>query len=304
MERSGPASATALLLSTMRKDDAVVDRSEAVAPADRATDGTEIAPTDGVGPPLVQSVTRTLDLLEFMADAGGEAGLSELADASGIPLPTIHRLMRTLVQRGYARQERSRRYALGAKLIRLGDSASRLLGQWARPHLAQLVELTGETANLALREGDDAVYVAQVPSRHAMRMFTEVGRRVPLHTTGVGKAILAQLPAAEVEGIVARTELRALTTQSITDASVLHRQLDAIRATGYAEDEGEYEIGVSCVAVPLSGTFALAALSVSGPVARLTSSARQRIAPIMQGVAGDLSRVLQSLDAVDTPHGP
>lgn len=242
----------------------------------------------------MQSLTRAFDLLELMADAGGEVGLSELADVSGLPLPTIHRLMRTLVVRGYARQEQSRRYALGPKLIRLGDAASRLLGQWARPYLAQLVELTGETANLALREGDDAVYVAQVPSRHAMRMFTEVGRRVPLHTSGVGKAILAQLPTPDADEILARADLTARTPNTITDAGVLRGQLDTIRADGYATDDGEYEIGVSCVAVPLAGTAALAALSVSGPAARLTAQTRPRIARVMRDVAQQLTNWLEA----------
>src|SRR5690348_2502342 len=129
-----------------------------------------------------------MDLLEALADAGGELGLSELAQASGLPQPTIHRLLRTLVARGYARQLPSRRYSLGPRLMFLGDIASQLLRVWARPDLSRLVEHTGETANMALLEGDEVVYVAQVPSRNSMRMFTEVGRRVQPHCTGVGKA--------------------------------------------------------------------------------------------------------------------
>ena len=111
----------------------------------------------------VQSLERAFDLLERMADAGGEVGLSELSASSGLPLPTIHRLMRTLVACGYVRQQPNRRYALGPRLIRLGESSSRLLGTWARPFLARLVEETGETANMALLDGDEIVYVAQVP---------------------------------------------------------------------------------------------------------------------------------------------
>lgn len=153
----------------------------------------------------VQSLERAFDLLERMADAGGEVGLSELSASSGLPLPTIHRLMRTLVVCGYVRQQSNRRYALGPRLIRLGESASRLLGTWARPYLARLVEETGETANMALLDGDEIVYVAQVPSKHSMRMFTEVGRRVLPHSTGVGKALLAGFPADEVRALLART---------------------------------------------------------------------------------------------------
>src|SRR5690606_32825358 len=93
-----------------------------------------------------------------MADAGGEISLSQLADSSGLPLPTIHRIIRTLVDNGYVRQLPSRRYALGPRLIGLGESASRMLGTWARPHLAQLVDELGETANLAMLDGDKVVY--------------------------------------------------------------------------------------------------------------------------------------------------
>ncbi|MGO4747854.1 IclR family transcriptional regulator, partial [Streptomyces sp. 2MCAF27] len=164
----------------------------------------------------VQSLERAFDLLERMADAGGEVGLSELSSSSGLPLPTIHRLMRTLVACGYVRQQPNRRYALGPRLIRLGESASRLLGTWARPYLARLVEATGETANMALLDGDEVVYVAQVPSRHSMRMFTEVGRRVLPHTTGVGKALLADTPADEVRALLARTGMPAATQKTIT----------------------------------------------------------------------------------------
>ncbi len=164
----------------------------------------------------VQSLERAFDLLERMADAGGEVGLSELSAGSGLPLPTIHRLMRTLVACGYVRQQPNRRYALGPRLIRLGESASRLLGTWARPHLARLVEETGETANMALLDGDEIVYVAQVPSKHSMRMFTEVGRRVLPHSTGVGKALLAGFPPEEVRALLGRTGMPAATEKTIT----------------------------------------------------------------------------------------
>ncbi|WNG94345.1 IclR family transcriptional regulator [Mycobacterium sp. ITM-2016-00318] len=112
-----------------------------------------------------------------MADAGGTLALSQLANQSGLPLPTIHRLLRTLVDLGYIRQESSRQYVLGPRLIRLGDASSRMLSVWARPHLARLVDELGESANPAMLDGDEIVYVAEAQSRHAMRMFTEVGRR-------------------------------------------------------------------------------------------------------------------------------
>ncbi|GAA1335036.1 IclR family transcriptional regulator [Saccharothrix algeriensis] len=237
----------------------------------------------------VQSLRRAFDLLERLADAGGEAGLSELAAASGLPLPTIHRLIRTLVALGYVRQNSNRRYALGSRLIRLGEGASRQFGAWARPFLAELVDAVGETANLAVLDGDEVVYVAQAPSRHSMRMFTEVGRRLLPHGTGVGKAMLSRLPRDRVRALLERTGLPAYTPNTITDVDELLASLDRIAERGYALDEGEQELGVRCVAVPLVGGPTAAAVSVSGPEGRLTQEAVGRIAPAVVAVAERLS---------------
>lgn len=237
----------------------------------------------------VQSLQRAFDLLERLADAGGEAGLSELATASGLPLPTIHRLIRTLVALGYVRQHANRRYALGARLIRLGEHASLQFGTWARPLLAELVDELGETANLAVLERDEVVYVAQVPSRHSMRMFTEVGRRLLPHGTGVGKAMLAGLPAEDVRELLRRTGMPAYTEHTHTDPDRLVRHLATIAAQGYALDEAEQELGVRCVAVAVPGSPVPAAVSVSGPEGRLTKDAVAHIAPVVQRIAKKLA---------------
>src|SRR5215207_971408 len=181
----------------------------------------------------VQSLERAFALLELMAEDGGDVPLSRLAVGSGLPLSTIHRLIRTLVARGYVRQLPSRRYVLGPRLIHLGESSSRTLGTWARPHLSELVDATGETANLAMLDGDRVVYVAQVPSRHSMRMFTEVGRRVHLHCTGVGKVLLAGLPDDEVREVLARAGMPARTARTLTDADALLAELHRVAGQGY-----------------------------------------------------------------------
>ncbi len=233
----------------------------------------------------VQSLERAFLLLEIMADTGGEASLSQLADSSGLPLPTIHRIIRTLVDNGYVRQLPSRRYALGPRLIGLGDKASQMLGTWARPHLAQLVEELGETANLAMLDGDKVVYVAQVPSPHSMRMFTEVGRRVLPHSAGVGKALLSQLGEEEALATVRRTGMPAATDRTITDPDEFMAELERIRSNGFAIDDGEQEIGVRCVAVPLVGAPSAMAVSISGPEARVSWDFVDRAAPIVRRCA-------------------
>ena len=242
----------------------------------------------------VQSLERAFDLLERMADAGGEVGLSELSGSSGLPLPTIHRLMRTLVACGYVRQQPSRRYALGPRLIRLGESASRLLGTWARPYLARLVEETGETANMALLDGDEVVYVAQVPSRHSMRMFTEVGRRVLPHSTGVGKVLLAHAPADEVRALLSRTGMPAATEKTITTPEDFLDELERVRSDGYAVDDNEQEVGVRCIAVSVPDSPTSAALSISGPAGRVTDAATDKFVPLLHEVARQLSAALAS----------
>lgn len=242
----------------------------------------------------VQSVERTFELLELMADAGGEVALSELAERSGLPLPTIHRIIRTLVNSGYARQQPSRRYALGPRLIRFGETASRALGSWARPYLAELTEVTGESANMAVLDGAQIVYVAQVPSPHSMRMFTEVGRRVDAHATAVGKAVMATMPGDEVTQLLSRTAMNPQTERTITEVESMHEELDRIRKQGYAIDDGEQEVGVRCYAVAVPGAPAGAGISISGPEGRMTRISTDEVIPLMQRLARDLSTELSA----------
>lgn len=240
----------------------------------------------------VQSVDRAIELLELMADAGGESALSELAARTSLPLPTIHRLMRTLLSRGYVRQLPSRRYTLGPRLIRLGESAGRQLGAGARPYLTALAAELGETANLAMIDRDMAVYVAQAASRHSMRTFTEVGRRVYTHATGVGKAVLAQLPDVTVLEIVARVGMPAITPQTMTDPDALLAELAATRERGYAIDDGEQELGVRCFAVAVPGAPTPTALSISGPSSRVGHDFAETAVPVLHRTAAALAKEL------------
>ena len=232
----------------------------------------------------VQSLERAFMLLETMADAGGVISLSQLAADAQLPLPTIHRLIRTLVDLGYVRQEASRQYSLGPRLIRLGETTSRMVGRWSRPVMESLAHQLGESVNLAMLDGDQVVYVGQVmASQNSMRMFTEVGRRVLPHSTGVGKAMLAQMDPSEVRALVSRTGMPARTEHTITDPEELLAELDRTRSRGYALDEGEQEIGVRCVAVAVPGTPQPLALSVSGPLPRMTDAFVERaVAPLRE----------------------
>jgi IclR family acetate operon transcriptional repressor len=171
---------------------------------------------------------------------------------------------------------------LGPRILLLAESSSTMLSVVARPHLARLVDDLGETANLASLDGDQLVYISQVPSRHSMRMFTEVGRRVLPHCTGVGKALLSTLPDEQVRAILARTGMPAQTDRTVTSPDRLVAELAVIRRRGYAIDDGEQEAGVRCVAAAVPSQMpGSAALSVSGPSSRVTADRVGQIAPLL-----------------------
>jgi IclR family acetate operon transcriptional repressor len=210
----------------------------------------------------VQSIERAFGLLETMADHGGMMGLSQLAAESGLPLPTIHRLLRTLVDLGYLRQDAGRQYVLAPRLIRLGESSGAMLSVWAKPHLDHLVAELGESANLAMLDGDQIVYVAQAQSRRAMRM------------------------------LLRRTGMPEHTEHTITDPDAFAKALIWVDEHGYAIDDEEQEHGVRCVAVAVPDAPTRLGLSVSGPATRMTPAVIERTVPILRAAAADLSHDL------------
>ena len=239
----------------------------------------------------VQSLHRALDVLEAFATAGGTASLSDVAAACGLPTPTVHRLAATLAGRGYLRQLPDRRYCLGSRLVPIGAQAHAQLGERALPALRGLAELTGESANLAVLAQDRAEYVSRAFGTHTMRIFTEVGNRVALYCTGVGKAILAVLPPERATVLIGAGPLVAHTPTTITDPAALRAEIALIRERGYALDEGEMEVGVRCVAVGMPGAVPMA-VSVSGPAARMTDDLVATAVSALRAASADLARHL------------
>jgi IclR family transcriptional regulator, acetate operon repressor len=239
----------------------------------------------------VQSVERAFYLLELLADKG-DLSLTELSASVELPVPTTHRLLKTLVSLGYVRQSRNRHYGIGLRLVRLAGRVDAQLGPIAKPHLDTLAREIGESANLAVLEGDMVVYIGQSPSPHPMRMFTEVGHRAHVHSTGVGKAILAQLPDDQVSRIVQRAGMPAATERTITDPDKLRSELNRIRRAGYATDNGEQERGVFCYAVAVPDVPISMAISVSGPAFRMTKELGKKAVPMLRSEAKAISREL------------
>ncbi len=245
----------------------------------------------------VQSVDRALDLLEALATADGEVSITSLAARTALHVSTVHRLLSTLLRRGYVRQnpETSRYYA-GAKLATLAEGRSRYgeIRLRAKPILRAITETTRETTNLSVLDDITAVYIDTVPSPQVVRLFTAIGNRVPLHATGAGKCLLAALPTEKREALVDRLDLRAYTPHTIVDKAALRHALDEARERGFAIDDEEYDEGVRCIAVPVGAmTDAVAAISVSAPASRLTRQRCLELLPLLRRSATELASALR-----------
>jgi len=236
----------------------------------------------------VQSVDRAFALLDALSRRGGRASLRELVADTGLAAATVHRLCGTLAESGHLRRDDRRDYLLGPRLQRIGDAARSATASWAVPVLSAVVAGTGETANLAVREGDGVVYLAQVPSPHSMRMFTEVGRRVEVHCTAVGKALVADEDEARVRALLERAGMRRYTDSTIVEPEALLAELGRVRDSGYATDESEQEEGVRCVAIAVGYGDAAFAVSASGPEARFTRDRRDAAVGVLRAAVAGL----------------
>ena len=249
-------------------------------------------------PEDVGAVVRALRVLEALGGTPSGMGISEISAATAMPVGTVHRMLGTLVRHGYAVQDPStRRYALSHKLWNVAAAAHNELGARARPYLTRLMEITQETANLAVFDRDRATYVEQVSPPRTLLISIRPGTHAPLHASGSGKILLAYQPAELAETLLRREPLPMLTPHTTTDPDDVLSQLRAAREQGYAQDLDEREEGVRCVAAPvlaLDGS-AVAAVSISGPAQRLTDERVRAAIPRVKGICANLSKALSDL---------
>ncbi len=220
----------------------------------------------------IQSVDRALFLLETIAEAGGEATLTDLANRTGLNISTCHHLLATLIKRGFAAKVSGRRlYALGARILYLGHACLQVdLPRRAQPYLEAVNRNTGETVHLAGLQGDTVVTLAVREARHAVRVDTgKVGKLEAPHATALGKAMLAWLPEDEMRRILSQG-MKRFTDNTITEFAELVEALRVVRRNGYATDREEFLPGVICVGAAIrdqAGTV-IGAISASTPSMR------------------------------------
>ncbi|UOF90262.1 IclR family transcriptional regulator [Fodinisporobacter ferrooxydans] len=245
----------------------------------------------------VKSVDKACMLMEIISDYEDGVGITELAEKVGMYKSTVHRLLNTLAARGYIEQDPGTgKYKLGYRVLDLGMKllTGIDLRRESAPFLHKLAMESNEVVHLAVLDHGEIVYIDKVESSNTTRMHSRVGKRVPVHGTGLGKAILAFLPPSEAVAIIDRYGLKPITPYTITDRNQLLDALDETRKLGYALDIEENEIEVCCVAAPIwdYNNKVVAAISVSGPSFRMTHDRLQEMVPFVTQTAYQISERL------------
>lgn len=246
----------------------------------------------------IEALQRGLQVLSLFSRDSQELSLTEIVEATGLNKSTAYRIVSTLDTSGYLeRDSRTKQYRPGLKVLQLGFAAISSLDvrQVARPHLKRLSTQTGETASLSVLDEMEVVYVDRVRNRQIVGVVLGLGSRIPANCASMGKVMLAHLPPAELERRLLEHVLSPCTSHSKVDIDYLRRELDEVRATGFAINDEELEIGLRAVAAPVwdHGGQVAAAINVSGSV-RTISRERlvEELAPSVQGTALQISQAL------------
>jgi DNA-binding IclR family transcriptional regulator len=248
-----------------------------------------------------QSLGRGLRILEVVAATGGGASLADVARRTELARSTTHYLMQALVTHGYLRQQPSgRNYQLGLKVFRLAGQplTSEQIAATAMPVLNELCRLTHESVAIGIFRDDSVTLVATRDTDGPVRVVQLVGARRPVHCTALGKVLLAWLPAAEREHLVAGLQFEKFTPKSIVQRTDFERELRRVRTAGYAIDDEEFIVGVRCMAAPVfdeAGEVTMA-LSAIGPKQRMTHQRLRECRPLVLEGARKLGARPQSPD--------
>ena len=242
----------------------------------------------------VKSVDKACFLLDVVSEHPQGITITELAAEVDMYKSTVHRLLTTLMRRGYIEQDaQTGQYKLGYRVLDLGMRllSSIDLRKEAAPALRELAKLSNEIVHLALMDRGEIVYIDKMESDNTTRMHSRIGKRVPVHATSLGKVILAHLPEGEAADILARYGMPFLTERTICDPHVFERVLAETRQLGCAFDEEENELGVCCVAAPIfdHASQIVAACRVSGPSSRMTPTRLRELVPVVKDCARTIS---------------
>ena len=276
----------------MAKTENVSARSRDAAPRQRGRPRGSVPAEGGA----VQALDRALTILDVLAKGEGIA-LSDLAKRVGLAPSSAYRLLQTLAARHYVEfLERDQLWAIGVEAFRTGQAFQRRysIASVGRPILADLVAQSGETANIAIFEGGEIVFVAQVESPEPIRAFFRSGERRAAHASGIGKALLAEMPRSAVDRILAARGLERYTPATLSDPAALQADLVRTHVRGWALDDEERNVGMRCIASAIFNEFGdpVAGLSVSGPAERLDDAQVARLGPLIAEAGAEITRLV------------
>lgn len=246
---------------------------------------------------IIQSVSRAASILDCFSGINRELGISEISDEMQLSKSTIYGLVNTLVVCGYLEQNNeNKKYRLGIKLFELGNLVNNRLDlrNEAKSYCELLGNKYGFTVHLAALIDGKVIYIDKVDKPGSIIIYSQVGKRAPMHCTGVGKAILAYLPESFVESNLLNEKLVEYTPNTITTRESLLKELEDIRIKGYSEDKEEIEFGLQCVAAPIFNAKSepIAAISVSAPAGRMPDEVIGDIAKDVKSCAFKISERL------------
>lgn len=242
----------------------------------------------------VNSVAKTLRVLDAVARPEVPYRLGEIADYAGVAKASAHRILATLVEEGYAAADGEGRYGVGVRLRALAARVPADDAVGIEAVLRALQQRLGQSVHLAVLSGDHATYTHKVDPGHAYRIATEVGMPLPLHASAAGKVLLAHLPARESHELLERTGLPARTARTVTEREALARELSAVREEGYAAEYEEADEAVCSLAAPVLDTegYPMGAVSVSSLAFLVTPERLHAFAPAVREAAREVSRRL------------
>lgn len=244
----------------------------------------------------IQSLDRAMDILKVVAGGTGMT-LSEIAAESDQAPATVYRVLSTLGKHRICDfEEATQLWSIGAEAFRIG---SRFLGrshmvELSRPQMERIMNETGETANLAIIDHGEVIFISQVETHEPIRAFFRPGTRGPVHASGIGKAIMAHDDDDKIETILTAAQLRPYTDKTIIDRTALKAELAATRTRGWAVDDEERTVGMRCIAAPIFNQHgeAVAGISVSGPSVRMTADRDEALGQLVRGAADTVTRAL------------
>lgn len=245
----------------------------------------------------IQVIDRALDILELLATEKGGLGVTEIGIKLGLHKSTVHRIVSAMGERGYIEKAaKNGIYKVGLKLVELSSIllSNVELKTEARSYLWELTSKLNLTSHLAILDGVDAIYIEKVDVLSNIRLYSQIGRRIPVYCSALGKSLLSGLFDEELENVVSKCNFIKLTPNTIIDGSELIRQIKQVRVTGWSVDDEEHDEEIRCIAAPVFDYRGkvIAAVSISGPISTVSKEKDESNGELVAGVALKISKRL------------